>query len=485
MYRIYADDTLIFDNTIDDYKIGKGEVTRETNKSGSFVFSLYPDHPHYDSFIRLATIIRVYKRDKIVFRGRILNDVTDHWNNKVFTCEGELSFLNDSIVRPFSFSGSPEAFFKQSIEAHNAQVDESKRFKIGNVTVIDSNDTITRNSTLYESTLSSLTSRTIGSDLGGYLAITHGDDGRDPIPTIHWLKDFDRVSSQKIEFGVNLKKYTRTIKADTIATAIIPLGADIEGAEGEERKKLTISSVNDGVDYIYSQEAVDVYGWIFKTVEFSDITLASNLKKRAEEYLKTIMLHTTTIELNAIDLNLLNPEIESIEINEYIRAVSTPHRFDVVLLCSKQTINLLKPENDSIVLGYTLATFTGTNTSNINMIGKITSNVSNKLSDRLSNELLAINTTIDQLTIKVEESPEVDLEPDVYRVFGTVDKLTVNLVPKDDELIHEYTFEFVPSDLFTELVITPEIKWANLPQYPTGKVCQVSILRGVGVFVCA
>ena len=42
MYKIFADDTLIYDSTIDDYKIAKGEITLETNKSGSFVFSLYP-----------------------------------------------------------------------------------------------------------------------------------------------------------------------------------------------------------------------------------------------------------------------------------------------------------------------------------------------------------------------------------------------------------------------------------------------------------
>ena len=36
-----------------------------------------------------------------------------------------------------------------------------------------------------------------------------------------------------------------------------------------------------------------------------------------------------------------------------------------------------------------------------------------------------------------------------------------------------------------ELTITPEPKWANEPQYPAGKTCQVSILRGIGVMVSA
>ena len=115
MYKIYADDTLIYDSTLEDYKIGKGQITLETNKSGSFVFSIYPDHFYYDNFIRLKTVITVYKSGKIVFRGRILNDVTDYWNNKTITCEGELGFLQDSIIRPFSFTGTPESLFKKFI----------------------------------------------------------------------------------------------------------------------------------------------------------------------------------------------------------------------------------------------------------------------------------------------------------------------------------------------------------------------------------
>ena len=66
MYKIFADDTLIYDSTLEDYKIGKGLITLETNKSGSFTFSLYPDHFYYDKFIKLKTVITVYKSNKIV-----------------------------------------------------------------------------------------------------------------------------------------------------------------------------------------------------------------------------------------------------------------------------------------------------------------------------------------------------------------------------------------------------------------------------------
>lgn len=78
-----------------------------------------------------------------------------------------------------------------------------------------------------------------------------------------------------------------------------------------------------------------------------------------------------------------------------------------------------------------------------------------------------------------------NLLPETYYVFGEVDSLAVSLASVDDGKVHEYCFEFIPSKNFAELTVTPAPSWANVHQYPAGKVCQVSILRGVGVIVCA
>lgn len=360
MYKIFADDTLIYDSTIDDYKIGKGSISLEVNKSGSFVFSIYPDHFYYERFIRLKTVITVYKSGKIVFRGRILNDVTDYWNNKVITCEGELGFLQDSIIRPFSFTGTPEALFTKFIEEHNSQVDDFKKFKVGTVTV--AGDNITLDNSEYKSSLDNLNNHLIEESTGGYLYITHGEDGTDPIPTINYLSDFTKVSSQKVEFGYNLKKYTKTVKAENLCTAIIPLGQEIDDEDDTtENKKLTIESVNGGKDYVYSAEGVALYGWIFKTVSYDDITDASELKSKAETDLANNMNQNITIDLTAIDLHLLDYSIESFNFCEYVEVNSEPHNFNATLLCKKQTLDLLKPDNDSLTLGYTYSTFTELN----------------------------------------------------------------------------------------------------------------------------
>lgn len=400
MYQIFADDELIYDSTLEDYKLNKASITSEVNKSGSFTFSVYPDHFYYDKFVKLKTVITVYKSNKIVFRGRILNDSTDYWNNKTITCEGELGFFQDSIIRPFEFTGTPQEILKKFVDSHNSQVDDFKKFKIGTVTVTDPNNYIVRSNTAYDTTLSNLNSRLVESGLGGYLYVTHGANGTDKTPTLNYLSDFTNISSQQIEFGENLKNYTKTTKGEDIATAIIPLGAS-SSESSEESQKLTIESVNGGVDYVYDENAVALRGWIFKVVEWNDVTIASNLKAKAEEYLESIINQNITIELNAIDLHLLDKSIESFKLGDYIPVSSKPHNFNEVMLCTKQTIDLLKPENDTVTLGYNYSTFTEINSKATNTINNI--KVMQSTVNMVNNKVIKLNTNVENTDKTTQE----------------------------------------------------------------------------------
>ncbi len=422
MYRILADDVLIYDSTLEDYKLGKGSITLEVNKSGSFVFSVYPDHFFYDRFVKRKTVITVYKSGRIVFRGRILNDVTDYWNIKTITCEGELGFLLDSVIRPFSYTGAPAGLFRQFIEAHNSQVDDFKKFNVGTCTVVDGNSYINRSSTDYGLTLNTLQGSLTESALGGYFYITHGDDGTDPTPTLHYLEDFDHVSAQDIEFGVNLKDYTKTVKAEDVVTAIIPLGAEVTNADVKTR--LTIADVNGGADYVYSPEGVEAYGWIFASVTWDDVTLASNLKAKAEAYLQDIIKQSMTIELNAIDLHALDRSVESFRVCDYVRVVSAPHNIDAQLLCNKQTMDLLNPGNDSIVLGYSSPTLSG-----------VTKQLEASIST-LGRDISSIKQSADTIEHRVEKQGEsistvtqtaTDLSSRIESVAGDVTALEMSL----------------------------------------------------------
>lgn len=432
MYKIYADKTLIYDSTLEDYEIGKGEVTLELDNAGSFVFSLYPDHPHYDRFVKLRTVVTVYKSGRIIFRGRILDEAVDYWNTKTFTCEGELNFLQDSIARPFNFSGTPAQLFQQFIQLHNAQVDNFKRFKVGTITVEDPNGYIARENSGYESVLSNMRSRLLEDATGGHFCITHGDDGTDPVPTIHYLADFTKVASQPIEFGANLRDYAKTITAEEIATAIIPLGASVDDGNDEtEDPKLTIAAVNGGSDYVYSAVGVAQYGWITKVVEWDDVTDAANLKAKAEKYLEGVINQAITLELTAVDLHLLDRSIESYNVCEYVPVLSVPHKFDDVLLCNKQTLNLLNPEADTVTMGKTFTSFTemsARNASSINHIQKWSGRLNRALetAQQTNAELVEVVTRLDALYATGYITITVTVTGATEELLGSSGILTVN-----------------------------------------------------------
>ena len=77
-----------------------------------------------------------------------------------------------------------------------------------------------------------------------------------------------------------------------------------------------------------------------------------------------------------------------------------------------------------------------------------------------------------------------ELQPETYYAFGEVDNLNLTLVEPDDGKAHEFYFEFIPGEDFAGLTITPAPAWVMEPQWAAGKICQVSILRGVGVAAC-
>lgn len=98
----------------------------------------------------------------------------------------------------------------------------------------------------------------------------------------------------------------------------------------------------------------------------------------------------------------------------------------------------------------------------------------------------ALEDTLEDLSVSYPiETSGTELQPETYYAFGEVDSLSVSLVDPNDGKVHEYCFEFKPkTDKFT-LAVSPNVTWAGEPQYPVGKTCQVSILRGIGVMVCA
>ena len=354
MYRVYCDNLLMYHSKLESMPIFNPSVELEVNKTGSFQFTLYPSHPRYDLIRKLKSIITVYQGDYLLFRGRVLDDEIGWHNEKAIICEGDLAFLLDSQVRPYSFTGSITDYVKMLLDSHNSQVEEEKRFTLGRVTVTDANDYIVRSNIEYTDTFKEMEDKLLNL-LGGYLHVRH-EDG---VHYLDYLKDFTLLAPQKIKFGQNLIDLKRIRKGSEIATAVIPLGAKVKDAEGNDTdKRLTIASVNDGLDYIEDAEAKAQYGFIVKTVIFDDVTEPQNLLAKGKAHLAGLVKSLESIELTAADMAATGQDITSFHLGTWVETESEPHGINQRFLVSKLSIKLLDPGANKMTLGGVVKTFT-------------------------------------------------------------------------------------------------------------------------------
>ena len=349
MYRVYSDGLLLYHSNLENLKIFNPSVELEVNKTGSFQFVIYPDHSRYNLIRKLKSIITVFQDDYLLFRGRVLDDEIGWYNEKTIACEGELAFLLDSIIRPYEFTGGVAAYLKMLLDSHNSQVEEDKRFVLGNVTVTDSNDTIVRSNSEYTNTWTELQSKLIDL-LGGYIVVRHEND----VHYLDYLKEINLLAPQKITFGKNLLDLKRIRKGAEIATAVIPLGAKLEDSD----ERLTVSAVNNGSDVVIDADAQAQYGMIVKTVIFDDVTVADNLLTKGKAHLASLVNQLESIELSAADLATVDNDITSFHIGTQVRVTSEPHGIDQLFMVSKLSINLLNPAENKLTLGGVVETFT-------------------------------------------------------------------------------------------------------------------------------
>ena len=318
----------------------------EENRSGSFQFGMDPKNPGYELPKKLKSRVEVWCDGEALYYGRVFDESVGIDRIKRVTCEGELSYLIDSIQRPREYHGVTVTELMQSLlKEHNSQTEESKHFELGSVTV-RTPDGGMEFETDWENTLQSVQEKLAGK-LGGYLIVRHEEGKR----YLDYVEQYGRVNDQGIEFGRNLIDYSQTTSAENIATCIIPLGAKQETEESGEEKYLTIESVNGGKDYLENAAAVETYGRVMAAVHFDEEEDAEELKKKGEEYLRNTQYDTLNLTLTAFDLGHLDREIRKIRVGDEIRVYSKPHDVDRYFPVTRQTINLNNPEKDQIELG--------------------------------------------------------------------------------------------------------------------------------------
>ena len=381
MYTIYVDNNLIYSPTLieDGYYAVRPQLKKELNLASTLEFGLPSGAVGYNSINKLKSIVKVYNDNVRVFRGRCLSDEQTMQKQKNIYCEGELGFLQDSVIRAYTFTGTVEQYFTFLINRHNSMVEAEKQFRVGVVDVGDDEDTITRASGSYLSTFDEINEQLIN-PLGGYIMPRYEIENGVEVEYLDYLSDSGGQNSQVIEFGENLLDFSQKLDGGEIFTVLIPLGASKGTKQGIERR-LTIASVNSNRDYLEDATGIARFGRITKSMVWEDVKKARVLKSKGQRALASGANIIPQIELSAIDMHILNVNKDAIKLGEYNQVISVPHGVNAPFQCMRQTIDFENPEQSLYSFGVTPKTLTSINNLQNSKINAVINQVSDVLED--------------------------------------------------------------------------------------------------------
>lgn len=365
MYTIYVDGSLLYaPNLADDgYAVMTPKVKLKLNSASSLSCVIPPANPTYNEISKLKSVVKVYDGNRRIFRGRVIDDEKDFYSRKSIMAQGELAYLNDSILRPYNYSGTVAGYFTMLVNQHNSQVGVEKRFAVGNITVTDANDYIVRTSTEAMKTWSEMKSKLLDL-LGGYIVPRYEVENGQEVEYLDYLADSGGQNSQPIVFAENLLDLDQYIDASEVCTVLVPYGK----ADDDTGVRVGIASVNGGADYIESETGIDLFGKVVGTQVWDDVTEPANLLTKAQAALAMSILMSIQLDIRAVDLSRLGADVSAIRIGEYNRVVSPPHGIDAWYQCSEIELRLDKIDGSKFAFGATGTTLTQRQASNSSQI---------------------------------------------------------------------------------------------------------------------
>ena len=354
-------------------KLSSAVIQDEINAISSFSFTIYPNNPCYSRMFPFSSMVKVFntQKQRYDFKGRILKISPQLDSDGVFyktvVCESRLAYLRDSI-QPYAeekqYEGDDERnglqeFIDFILENHNSQVTDEKKIYRGDVTVnpFKTSDGVYKGLN-YENTWDVIKNKLIGS-YGGEVDLREGSDGK---LYLDYKEEIGTTRSTTLEIAKNIESASREIDTTTVITRLIPLGAKQKSTvtdgngntvEKETGERLTVESVNSGLKYIEDTAATALYGVIYGTVVYDDVTQASNLKRKAQQYLTENNKINISDNVTALDLSLIGLDIDDFKVFDKYPYKNSVLGIDDVVKIIKKTTNIIEPYASSFTLGNT------------------------------------------------------------------------------------------------------------------------------------
>lgn len=189
-----------------------------------------------------------------------------------------------------------------------------------------------------------------------------------------------------------------------------------------------------------------MFGWIWDTVEYQDVTLPENLLTKGQEYLSSVINESITIELSAVDLHHLNCDIEKFKKGDLVRVISIPHKIDRYFQVSKLSLSLDDPKSSKLTLGQTFSTLSQ-NQAKENKTMKEIIAVNSEENSKTKKEVVGLKNNVKEIEETVVEIPTIYLKMETFDEY----KKEVNKKLEDTCTIQDIEKQFVKLEDFEEL----------------------------------
>lgn len=414
-------------------KLSSGSIKKVVQGIPSMSFTINLSNPGWGKIKPLKTLIKVQDivRNKTVFNGRILKPVQTMTSEGMFSieysCEGIMAYLQDSNQRFGEYHNiTVRDFFSKIIENHNRQVEYHKRFKVGNVTVTDTNDSLYRYLG-YEKTFETIKDKLIDR-LGGFLVIREEADGN----YIDYLESVGTISDTSIRLRKNLKDMKRDIDPLGVISRLVVLGEKIESDNpndtGASQARIDIKSVNNGLDYIDEPELIEEFGIVEGTLEFDDISTPSTLKLRGEQFFATQNAAKVTYTITPVDVSLIDNSFESFEIGNWYPIINPVFAIEEPLQIIEQDIDVINPTKTSLTIGEKYKTLTQYQldaNKKIRSVEQLEQTVERQTQtiSSLKEEVSTVNNAVTTIQLTLEENDIPALEQAVTDLQDAINNL--------------------------------------------------------------
>ena len=266
--------------------------------------------------------------------------------------------------------------------------------------------------------------------LGGYLLIRHENGVR----YIDYLKEYPYITNQMIQIGSNIIDLSLEDNSSDTISALIPLGkkmSEINGEtsaqENDTEERLTIESVNDGLDYIVNEDAVSRLGLVFGVQTWDDVTIPSNLLKKGYEELTDRIYSNLTISLNIFDRSFIEENIASFKLGATVVCDSPKHGlYQKQMMISSMSISLVDISQNTITIGSDTKSITSNITESNNSFDTRVETITNNIIK--GEELTVIYPKIQEVSSKIDQTAE--------QITSEVSKKYMLLTEKD--AIYQY-----------------------------------------------